>query len=256
MNTLLKQEFYKLRHQTLAWLTPIVSIIVMTGASLFSKSKPEILNPVDAFGHGFYGDIFLIFFLIVLAATIITAEFQFGTIKALLYRKYSRGAIFLSKVLILGGYIIANYILIIAYNFILKIILFNQAFAVTDKIDGHSLITKLGLSLSASVLGVILILSLVLLIANLFKTSAAAITIGLISYFAATILQLVQVILISKWEWIKWNPLNMLNAGLQISDSSTQDVTHLSMGAIISGNLIYSLVFVLLAYLLFKNRNV
>lgn len=256
MSTLLRQEMFKLKHQVIAWLTPILSLVIMTIFAGISKIKPDWIHPSGTFSGAFSGDLLLPFFLIVIAATIITSEFQFGTIKALLYRKFYRGEVFASKVIVLAIYSIMNYVLIALYSLILKLILFGNTFKFGDKINGKTLIAQMGISLLSSFLGIWLIIALVLLVANLFKTSSAAITVGIIVFFAASVLQIMQSLLIAKWDWVKWNPLNMLNAGPQIADSTLKSMTSLTTPVIISGSIIYTIVFVLISYTLFKKRNV
>ncbi|MCM0599049.1 ABC transporter permease [Periweissella fabalis] len=255
MTTLLRQEMFKLRHQNITWITVGFNLIVMTLFAVLTKLKPTWFDANNEVAMGFSGTLFLVFFLIGVASTIVAAEFQYGTIKALLYRKYYRGQVFASKVVTLLVYSIINYIIIFGYTMVLKLILFGNV-DLTAKIGKTTIIGQLGLNLLGSFVGLWLILALVLLIANLFKTSSAAITIGILSYFAASILQVVQSFAIQKWNWLKWNPLNMLNAGAQIKDSTLHSFTKLSLTAITTGSIVYTLIFLLIGYYIFKKRNV
>lgn len=255
MSTLLRQEIFKLRHQTIAWATIIFNLLVMTIFALLSKAKPEWFSAKGQTTGAFNGTLFLAFFLIGVASTIVASEFQHGTIKALLYRKYYRGEIFASKVITLFLFSIVNYVLIFLYTLILKFVLFSNV-ALDAKVGKTTVLGQLGLDLVGSFIGIWLILALVLLIANLFKTGSAAITIGILSYFAASILQIAQSFAIEKWNWLKWNPLNMLNVGAQISDSTFKSVTKLSTPLLTTGSLVYTVIFLLIGYYIFKKRNV
>ncbi|CAH0415858.1 ABC transporter permease [Periweissella fabaria] len=255
MSTLLRQEIFKLRHQNIAWITMLFNILVMTIFAVFAKLKPEWISAKGQIMNGFNSTMFLAFFLISVTATIFASEFQYGTIKALLYRKYYRGQVFASKVLTLLLYSILNYILIFGYTLLLKVVLFNNV-NLSGKAGTTTVLGHLGLSLVGAFVGIWMILALVLLITNLFKTSAAAITIGILGYFAASLLQLAQAIAIEKWTWLKWNPLNMLNAGAQISTPDLHEMTHFSTPMIVTGSVVYTLIFLALAYVIFKKRNV
>lgn len=256
MKTLIRQEIFKLEHQISTWVAPIVSVIIMTICAIISKVKPQWLDPTETFTNAFYGQSLLVFFLIVTTAKILTTEFQFGTIKGLLYRKYYRGEVFGSKIIALVSYGLANYCLILVYGLVLKVILFGNNINLVAKQAGHTPIQGLFLNIVGSGLNFLLIMGIVLLVASLFKTGAAAITVGILGYFAASILQIIQILLISKWDWIKWNPINMLNAGAQLVDASIHKVTSLSTPVIVSGSLIYTLVLIAIAYLIFRKRNV
>lgn len=256
MQTLIRQEIFKLKYQVSTWITPAISIIIMTICAIISRLKPQWLDPTTTFSNAFYGQSLLVFFLIVTTAKILTTEFQFGTIKSLLYRKYYRGQIFTSKIIALISYILSNYLLILLYSLLLKFILFSGIIDLKVKQNGMTPVQELGLNIVGSGLNFLLIMAIVLLVASLFKTGAAAITIGILGFFATSILQILQIILISKWDWIKWNPINMLNAGPQLIDNSINKATSLSTPVIVTGSLLYTIGFILIAYVIFKKRNV
>ncbi|HAV0276448.1 TPA: ABC transporter permease, partial [Enterococcus faecium] len=60
-----------------------------------------------------------------------------------------------------------------------------------------------------------------------------------------------------KWEWIKWNPISMLNLQNQIGNEEImKQLTHLSTNQMLFGNLAYIVLFLALGYLVFKRKNV
>lgn len=73
-----------------------------------------------------------------------------------------------------------------------------------------------------------MILSLVLLLANVFRSTAAAISIGIVGYFGLYIIEGMMIKVMNRWEWLKWNPLNILNLPLQLTESNADKVTLLS----------------------------
>lgn len=55
---------------------------------------------------------------------------------------------------------------------------------------------------------------------------------------------------------IKWNPLNMVFVINQLANSSYEKFSDLSLLQIITGNLIYAVIFIVIGDLLFKSRRV
>ena len=66
----------------------------------------------------------IVFIMIAAASTIISMEAQYGTLKNLLYRKYSRGEILVSKWITLVIYSVYLYLLAIIVTVLMKLILF------------------------------------------------------------------------------------------------------------------------------------
>ncbi|HBL3868763.1 TPA: ABC transporter permease, partial [Enterococcus faecium] len=80
---------------------------------------------------------------------------------------------------------------------------------------------------------------------------------GIVFYFASSIISGILIALIQKWEWIKWNPISMLNLQNQIGNEEImKQLTHLSTNQMLFGNLAYIVLFLALGYLVFKRKNV
>ncbi|OYN37291.1 hypothetical protein B7D92_08955 [Staphylococcus aureus] len=63
--------------------------------------------------------------------------------------------------------------------------------------------------------------------------------------------------LIKKWEWLKWNPLNMLNISPQLLDYKYfSKMTHLDNTEMFIGNFVYIIIFLILVTLVFKKKNI
>lgn len=63
--------------------------------------------------------------------------------------------------------------------------------------------------------------------------------------------------IINKWEWLKWNPINMMNIQIQVIDNKTfKELTKLELHELFIGNIVYILIFLILVVWIFKKKNV
>ncbi|KRL01104.1 ABC transporter permease [Liquorilactobacillus capillatus] len=258
MVTLIRQEIFKLIHKRSTLIGTIALLVLMTIFAIFSKLQPSFSDPKGDFIAAYGGLSWVVFFMIAACSTIIAMEFQYGTVKELLYRKYYRGQILASKWITMFLYSLYFYVLSFIFSIILKLVLFNSKFSLTDLYSNDQSIMHTTLvTYAGNFVGLWLLLSLVLLLANVFKSSAAAISVGIVGYFATSIVSSLLFMLINKWEWVKWNPLNMLNLPTQLSNSTVVGtLTRLSNAELVWGNLIYTAIFLFLGYLIFRKRNV
>lgn len=98
MITLVKQETFKLLHKKSTYAVSATLLILMTLFAVLSRSHPKYWGqPQDQFVQLFTGINWIVLFMIAACSSIIAMEFQYGTIKELLYRKYYRGEILVSK---------------------------------------------------------------------------------------------------------------------------------------------------------------
>ena len=61
--------------------------------------------------------------------------------------------------------------------------------------------------------------------------------------------------MIAQNEWIKWNPVNMMNLGNQLQNSELTKLTRLPLSQISLGYMIYAAAFLALSLVVFKYRN-
>lgn len=256
MLTLVKQETFKLLKKK---STPIISILLtifIFGVAIISKMNPKIFGAKDLFVGGFGATFFIVMIMVASASTIVAMESQFGTIKDLLYRKYSRGAVLSSKWLTVFIYSIYLNVLVIVASIVAKLI-FLPDLSFAEKVGDQMIIGALTTSLAGNFVNLWLIISLVLLLASAFNSSGASIAAGIGFYFLTSILSGIQILVITKWDWVKWNPLNMMNLSNQLSAGKPfEALTHLTTNQLIWGNLGYTAVFLFLGYLVFKRKNV
>ncbi|MHC9533435.1 ABC transporter permease [Dellaglioa sp. L3N] len=256
MITLVKQELFKLLKKR---STPIISallVIFIFGLAIVTKMNPTIFDAKGLFVQGF-GAIFLLFLIMIAtASTVVAMESQFGTIKDLLYRKYSRGAVLASKWLTVFLYSIYLNVLLFVAAIVAKL-LFLPNFSLSSKVGDQTAVHALMTLLTGNFVNLWLIISLVLLLASAFNSSGASIAAGVGFYFLTSIVSSIQVLAIAKWDWMKWNPINMMNLSNQLSlGKAYEALTKLSTEQLIWGNLGYTVIFLFLGYLVFKRKNV
>ena len=258
MFTLVKQELFKLIHKKSTVILAILQLVLMIALAAFAKANSTSIDSKTIFISGFGGLGWIVFIMITACSSIIAMEFQYGTIKELFYRRYSRGMVLISKWLTLLLYSIVYYVATFLISLILQLILFSGDFNLTDIYqNNYSYLAAAGLTYLGNFLVLWLLLSLVLLLANIFKTTAAAITVGIIGYFATSIISTIMFALMTKWEWLKWNPFNMLNLPNQMLNGKIYKLlTMLSTQEMVIGNLVYIVIFLGLGFLAFRRRNV
>lgn len=257
MNTLIRQELFKLSKKRSTYLLFGLITLIMIFISVITKAEPGIFEPEKMFTSAYAVFPWIVFIMIIQASTIITMEFQYGTIKNLLYRNYSRTNVLISKWIMLLLYSVSLYvstslIAIILKNFMYPDINFSQK--MNEKMY---LIQELLFNALGNFIGLWLIISLVLLLSCIFRNTGVSIVIGIIFYFAASIVSGVMFLAIEKWEWLKWNPMNMLNLSNQISQGeSLESMTRLSIIQLFAGNIIYIIIFLFLVYAVFRKKNI
>ena len=112
---------------------------------------------------------------------------------------------------------------------IVKIALFPSIRFTQTLENGQTLLKALMLNTLGSYIGLWLILSLVLMLACFINSSGAAISAGIVFYFASSIVSGILTAVIAKWEWVKWNPISMLNLQNQLGNEKIMEpLTHLS----------------------------
>ncbi|MFD1485071.1 ABC transporter permease [Lacticaseibacillus baoqingensis] len=256
MGTLVKQELYKLVHKRGTWLALVFMVLVQVGFAVMRQIYPKMMTVKDLAANEYIGGLLVLFIMIASTASIIAMEFQYGTIKQLLYRQYYRSQVFISKLIVLIMQLIGLQAIATGMTFGLTAILapnFDWQQAVGTSTFWH----QYWLGLAGNALVAALLLSVVLLLATWFKSNAAAIAAGFIGYFVLQVASTLLLVLISRWEWLKWNPFTMLLVGQQLThERILAPMTHLEtpIMALCTGG--YALLFTLIAYLSFRKRSV
>lgn len=256
MGTLIKQECFKLCKKKSTFIIPIIVILLMVIQAIISKNYDDVFSPQSSIESAFSGFSWFIFLLIIQASTIISMEFYHGTIKNLLYRKYTRTNIIISKIITLVIFSLLYFIISIIVGFILWAIFFNDINLLESKGDELSLLIKMLLTGLGTYVGTWLVLSVTLLISCAMKSPGVSIAVGIVFYFATSILSGILTIIVDKWEWLKWNPISMMNIMIQIVDKSMKKYTKLELHELFIGNIVYIVIFLILVVFVFKKKNV
>ncbi|MDK4265774.1 MULTISPECIES: ABC transporter permease [Staphylococcus] len=256
MGTLIKQECFKLCKKKSTFIIPIIIILLMVVQAIISKNYDDVFSPQSSIESAFSGFSWFIFLLIIQASTIISMEFYHGTIKNLLYRKYTRTNIIISKIITLVIFSLLYFIISIVVGFILWAIFFNDINLLESKGDELSLLSKMLLTGLGTYVGTWLVLSVTLLISCAMKSPGVSIAVGIVFYFATSILSGILTIIVDKWEWLKWNPISMMNIMTQIIDKGMKKFTKLELHELFIGNIVYIIIFLILVVFVFKKKNV
>lgn len=253
MITLYRQELRKLLKKQSTWWCPgILIALAVTFASL-ARVNAKLFPAKDLFSANFGVGQFLVFFVIGTAAAMVTMEYQYGTIKTVLTQSYTRGQVLVSKWLTMLTYSLILYVGTLGVALLLKVSLLNDKFMVF----AHPSFWHQWLAVTAGdFMNTWLLLSLVLLVATVFKRSGTAVAVGIVGYFLLSLVNVPMIALIKKYAWLKWNPINMFNYAPQLRDASLSHVTKLSNMQFFWGNLVYIGLFLALGWLLFRRREV
>ncbi|CAI2693097.1 hypothetical protein AKUH4B412M_13130 [Apilactobacillus kunkeei] len=248
MLTLIRQELYKQLHGKfyIGWSIVVLAITLLSG--YFYHNGGTALSTINASGRVFGNGLSMVLIaMIVFASSLLTKDFSNNTVKYLFARQFSRGKILISK--LITTVIMFVYLVIVTFiATAIANVLFNEnrAFLWHD-IFGY----LIGMSFY-----LFLMLSIVLLISNIFKSNAVAIAFGIVFYFVSNVINVFLNILVDKMEWIKYNPLNFLNILKQYSVPEYSQLSRLSVTQLEVGSIIWGIVFLLITYVVYNRRNV
>ena len=252
MGTLIKQECFKLFKKKSTFIIPIIIMLLMVVQAIISKNYDDVFSPQSSIESAFSGFSWFIFLLIIQASTIISMEFYHGTIKNLLYRKYTRTSIIISKIITLILFSLLYFIVGIVVGISLWAIFFNDINLLESKGDALSLLSKMLLTGLGTYVGTWLVLSITLLISCAMKSPGVSIAVGIVLYFATSILSGILTIVVDKWEWLKWILIGMMNIMVKIMKKFTK----LELHELFIGNIVYIIIFLIIVVFVFKKKNV
>lgn len=101
MGTLIGQELFKLVHKVGTWIAVGVMVVIQFAFIAGGLIYPKVFNQAGMITSDFVADSIIVFIMIASTASIIAMEFQYGTIRQLLYRQYYRSQVFISKLITL-----------------------------------------------------------------------------------------------------------------------------------------------------------
>ncbi|XXM73625.1 ABC transporter permease [Lysinibacillus sphaericus] len=197
-------------------------------------------------------------FAIIVAAGIVASEFSWGTIKLLLIRPISRTKILLSKYITVILYGVTMLAILFAVSFLIGLILFGgtgqsvhlayiDGEVVEQNIVGYLIKTYLLKSIDVTMMA-----TMAFMISTVFRSSSLAIGISLFLLFMGSN---ATGLLAMKFDWAKYSLF--ANTDLtQYTGFSQPMVKGMTMGFSITMLLIYFAIFHLLAFFVFRKRDV
>lgn len=252
MKKLVMKELYKMYKRKAFYITPIVLAILMLLVGIFTVHDSDPQFYISAAFAGYqWGTIMLI----IVTANIVSMDFEYGTIKYLVASD-NRIRIFFSKIIAILFYDIYVHILAVGFTFIIKLFIYGKTYPLGAVYLYHqSLGSNLLVGALVDFIGSFIIISIVIFLACIVKTSAVAIASGIAICFVG---QGISNMLIRNAGTIEsiisWNPFNMLNITNEWSNPQYYDITRLSTEQLLVGNLVYTAIFLLIGMVFFGLR--
>ena len=232
--------------------------IIETGTDI---NKSDSLKGSLQYFYSQYG-VFIIVVIIMIAGTIVSEEFNKGTIKLLLVKPYTRNQILLSKfltVLIISAFVIVSTILMqilvggILFGFgsiFEPVVVYNLS---TNVIQEMNIFAYLGIQTLTQLPIIILLATLAFAISTIFSNSALAITVSLLGYMGASIINQLAIAynltFMKYFVTMNWDLSQYLFGGLPYMEGM-----NLITSIIIC--VVYLLIMLIPTFIIFKKRNI
>ena len=214
--------------------------------------------------QNFYNEfgIFIIVIIVMIAGTIVSEEFNKGTIKLLLVKPYSRKKILLSKFFASIIILIFTIITILIMQLLVGGILFGfdtlkepviEYNFNTQQIQSLNVFEYIGIQTLAQLPMMILLLTLAFAISTIFANNALAITIALLGYMSTMIInQLIIIYNIKPMQYfvtMNWDLSQYLFGGLPYMQGMTMPVS-------IIVDILYLAIMLIPTLIIFKRKNI
>lgn len=232
--------------------------IIETGTDI---NKSDSLKGSLQYFYSQYG-VFIIVVIIMIAGTIVSEEWSKGTIKLLLVKPYTRTQILLSKfltVLIISAFVIVSTILMqilvggILFGFeslFEPVVVYNLS---TNVIQEINILAYLGIQTLTQLPIIILLATLAFAISTIFSNSALAITVSLLGYMGASIINQLAIAynltFMKYFVTMNWDLSQYLFGGLPYMEGM-----NLITSIIIC--VVYLLIMLIPTFIIFKKRNI
>lgn len=208
-----------------------------------------------------YG-LFIIVMIIMIAGTIVSEEFNKGTIKLLLIKPYSRNKILLSKFITMLIMIVFSIVAVIAMELIVGGIIFGyESLSVpvleynfnTQTLEQINIFTYLGIQVLAQLPMLILLGTLAFAFSTIFTNSALAIIISLLGYMSSDMINMLviqyKVSFMKFFVTMNWDLSEYLFGGLPSMEGMT-------LGFSVIMCILYFVVMTIPTFVLFNKKNI
>ncbi|HJE97128.1 MAG TPA: ABC transporter permease [Ligilactobacillus acidipiscis] len=252
MKDSLKQEVFKFRHQGIPYYGVVALFLLMLYTAVSGKVDPAIIS------MGFGAGQWIVIILITVASTFVAMEYKNNTIVTLFFKHSRKLNIYLAKFIVVVVYGFILTIFGIVFTFLMKQVLVgNKYHWFSISLRHETLLNSLLLNTSGALVYLLFIAALAFFLITLIRVNAAVIGIGLAIGFLGLDISSAFITAFPVLTMItKWNPLNMISVMGQLADSSYIRFSLLSSSQLICGNLIYTVIFLISGYFLFKKKHV
>ena len=221
-------------------------------------------NSLKGILENFYAQfgIFLIVVVVMIAGTIVSEEFNKGTIKLLLVKPYTRNKILLAKAITTLMMIIFVIVVTIVMQILIGGIIFgfdslSEPVATynfnTNTIEETNIFVNLGIQTLTQLPMIILLATLAFAISTIFRNSTLAITISLLGYMAGSIIN--QLAIAYNLQFMKY--FVTMNWDLNIyANGALPYIEGMNMTMSIIICIVYFLIMVIPTFIIFKKRNI
>ncbi len=246
-----KEELFKFSQKKL----PIYGVVILVGLMLYTTLTEPITNELIILGFGFGQWIFII--LMAVGSEFIALEYKENTMMTLFYKHSKKRDVYLSKFVVLVLYALSLLVVGLIFTFLLKQLFADQYRWLFIYKGTYSLMISLILNMLGTLLYIFFTIALSFFLISLTKINGLVITIGLlIGFNGASISTAIMQNFPSIVPIFKWNPLNMIYIVNQLPSSTYITYSFLENYQIILGTLLYTLLFLISGFFLFKRRRI
>ncbi|TSO25534.1 ABC transporter permease [Lactobacillus sp. LL6] len=219
MDKLIKIELKKIFKRTQTQLILILLLFLYVFMIIITKLF-HIFNVNFVIENSFSTLQFFPLALIIFTTSSVAIEYQTGAIKNLVCTIQKRYKIVISKFIALVITSFFMYVSILVLNFLTA----KFIFLAPNKIIRYSCLWTIGSSIES-----IYLISFSLVLAFIFYNQAISVSLSVLTYFLANLIDGSIFSMIKHFEIIKYNPINLFNFKMELVDSSFIKQTHLSM---------------------------
>ncbi|MBM6586266.1 ABC transporter permease [Pediococcus acidilactici] len=247
----LKEEMFKFRK----WKTPFYSILVLIILMLYTTVSDQSLKILET---GFASNQWIPIILSVVTSSFVAMEYGNRTILLLLYKNSKKINIYLSKFIVSFLYLIVLLCITFIITFLFKSIFYVQEQSTWLSGGMHSILIGFLSKMLGTCVYSVFIISLTMLLIVLIKDNMIVIgtEIGII-FLGAPLSDGIMRAFPQAVDFLKWNPFNMILIINHLNDAGkyvgSLPITGIKL---FIANIIYSVFFLALGYLVFVKKRI
>jgi ABC-2 type transport system permease protein len=258
---LILNENMKIYRRVRTWIL-VGILLVIEGLAFLLNYYHQPLGHSLWEGAAFASNLVIValFLAVIIAADSVAGEFSGGTIKLLLIRPASRAKILLSKYISVLLFLLFMLIILLVSSLIVSGIMFgfNTATGLYSYMGKDGLQHEISWmaqtfrSYGFGSINLIMILSLAFMLSTVFRSSAIAISVAIISIFVGGIVGT----LITRFSWAKYYLFFNTDLSIYLTNQIPIPNSGMTLGFSITVLLLYFIIFNGLSWFVFKKRDV